>query len=184
MPSDDWRFGARVGCWRGGGDEIPANGDVVGITGRTGFAWAGGGALNNDGKEIGGFEVVDDVVFVSVALWKSSKSSSPPLKSIPFPFPFEVVVATSSLSKLNKSASFFGAATTAGTFSLFEGDFLGIELRWTVAWAPPSSNSSYSSNCALLEGRSWKSLPPEYPVEEEKPPPSPSSYYNVISGVP
>jgi len=101
--------------------------------------------LNKDGKEIGGFEVVGDLVFVSVALWKSSNSSSPPVKSIPFPFPFEVVFASSS-SKLNKSTSFFGGGGGGGTFSPFDVDFLGIELRCTVARAPPSSNSSYSSN--------------------------------------
>jgi hypothetical protein len=102
---------------------------------------------------------------VVVALWKSSKSSSAANAldfSTAFPFPLDVVagvvVEGSSSSKLNRSTtSFFGG----GAGSFLGVDFLGTELLVTGARAPPSSYSSYSSNCAVREGRSWKSLPPE-----------------------
>ena len=119
---------------------------------RVAVGW-GGGALNREATAgVDCFVVVVAVtadVLGPIALWKSSKSSSAAVDdATPFPFDGADVVATDDMSssKLNKSTSFFFVGGPVVSF-LGVVDFRGIELRWTVARAPPSSNSSYSSNC-------------------------------------
>jgi len=122
---------------------------VAGL-GRVEAGW-GGGALKRE--VMAGIEVFVVVVAVTddgpVALWKSSNSSSTAVDdATPFPCDGGDVVAgdDTSSSKLNKSTSFFFEGGAVVSF-LGVVDFRGMELRWTVARAPPSSNSSYSSNC-------------------------------------
>lgn len=113
---------------------------MLGAVGSTGFGLTGAG-LKRDGIAV----VVAVVVVVPLALWKSSKSSSaasPPLISTALPFPLDALIVTgASTSKLNKSACLTGAAV-----SFFVDGLRGIELLVTGERAPPSSNSSYSSN--------------------------------------
>lgn len=139
-------MGERVGC-ANGGDVIPKEekDDVAG-GGRVEVGW-GGGALKRE--VIAGVETLVVVVAEAVvvlgplALWKSSKSSSPAVDdTTAFPVEGAEIVGAdgTSSSKLNKSTSFFlgGGAVV----SFFGVDLRGMELRWTVARAPPSSNSS------------------------------------------